>query len=160
MGYLDELRKQAETRQAEEQVEQELREQREAFYRVEILPRLESCYSYLSQMVEHLNYVKPDIRVSYQLKGYGPLTDLNQGDYEVKVDSRRNMQQILLRYSCRGEEPVEFSVHGKKAINRYIDYLRGTGMAFQHRETMDSSHTVTDARFVVQWLLFFDLILG
>ncbi len=150
MGYLDELRKQAETRQAEDHAEQELQAQREKFYRTEMLPRLESCYTYLSQMVDHLNYVKPDIEGRYVLKGFGELHGLKQEAYEVKVDSRQNMQQIMLRYVCRGEDNYEFGVHGKKSINRYIDYLRGTGMTFQHRETMDSTHTVTDARFFVK----------
>lgn len=150
MGYLDELRKQAATRKADEQAEQEQRAQREAFYREHMLPRLEACYSYLSQMVEHLNYVNPDIRVTYELKGYGLLPELKQGDYEVTVDSRNKMQHILLHFVCRGEDAIEFSVQGKKTINRCIDYLRGTGLAFQHRESMDSSHTVTDARFIVK----------
>ena len=62
MGVLDDLRKQsAEQRDREEAVQQREQEQQE-FYQQEIRPRLEQAYTYLNELADQLNYLKPDLK--------------------------------------------------------------------------------------------------
>lgn len=150
MGYLDELKKQAEDRRALEEAEARRRAERERIYRAEILPRLESAFTYLSQLVEHLNYVRPDVRPEYVIPGYGPLEGLVQGDYGIKSDSRRNMKQIVVHYVCRGEGVVKFEVRDRQAVQQMVDDLRGAGLPFNHREVLNNAYGVTAALFEVE----------
>ena len=150
MGYLDELKKQAEDRRAQEEAEARRRAERERSYRAEILPRLESAFTYLSQLVEHLNYVKPEVNPEYLLQGYGPLEGLVQGDYSIKSDSRQNMKQIVVHYVCRGEGPVKFEVRERQAVQQMVDYLRSTGLPFNHREVLNNTYGVAAAQFEVK----------
>ena len=149
MGYLDELKKQADEQRAGEQAAQTLQEKREAFYRGEILPRMEATYTYLSQLAEHLNYVKPDTSPCYKLRGFGDLGKLRQSEYEIQVDSRDNMKVLVLQCYCEGEDKVEFTVNGQKAINRYVEYLGSTGLKFDYKVTKDDKFVALDARFTV-----------
>ncbi|UCE88599.1 MAG: hypothetical protein JSW10_09690 [Pseudomonadota bacterium] len=150
MGVLDDLRQQADGLKEQQLVEQEQREALEAFYRERILPQLEAAYTYLSELVQHLNVVQPDVRAAYDLTGFGRLGDLRQRDYAVRADSRQNMREVMLEFVCEGQGPVEFDVRGKENIERQVDYLRSTGLAYTQRQTRDDSHDLTDCRFIVQ----------
>lgn len=150
MGVLDDLRKQADGVKEQQLAEQQRREALDEAYRERILPRLEAAYTYLSELVQHLNVVRPDVRAGYELAGFGRLDGLRQGDYAVRADSRQNMREVALELLCRGDGPVEFEVRGKDNIERQVEQLRATGLAWTERQTRDDSHDLTHCRFIVQ----------
>lgn len=150
MGYLDDLKKKSETLKADEQADKERKERLEAFYEEEIIPKLEAIYTYLYEMAEHLNYVKPEVRVRYGLVGYGEMSDLLQSDYIIKTDSRKSMKNIMLSFYCVGEDDFSFTVDGKDNINREKEYLGRTSLDFTCKERRDSNHELVDASFTVK----------
>ncbi len=153
MGFLDDLRREAEQRRNEEASVAAQRAAREAFYRSDILPRMEAAYRLFAQLAEHLNYLRPEQPVNYTLRGYGEWRGLRQENYELQVDSRQNMRQLVLRAECRGEEELVFTVEGHKAIQRQVDYLNGTGLSFHYRERRDERMNAEAAEFIVKPLV-------
>lgn len=96
MGILEELKKQADIIRDGQSAEQRLQAQREAFYRSDILPKLEYIYTWLFEFTEHLNLIKPDTKAWYSIEQYGELPVLQQGEYGISVNSRRDMTKLVL----------------------------------------------------------------
>lgn len=152
MSLLDDLRRQTDALKAKEEGERRRREQLEKTYREELLPKMEYVYTYLYELAEHLNYIKPDITAAYHLEDHGELADLHQSSYKVVADSRRNMKRITFGFRCEAEdeEPLEIIVEGKKATDRYNDYLRRTGLKYHLAQIRDELATVTHGVFTIE----------
>ncbi len=150
MGYLDELRKKSGSKKAGEDQQQLAREKRELFYKESIIPALKELYGFLSEVVEHLNYLDHEVFVNYNLASLGRLKDLKQADYSLFVDSRQNMTQIMLKFSCSKPEPKKFSIEGEKNVRRVSDYLKTTSLDFRQQNEFDRVHTVVAADFTIK----------
>ncbi len=150
MGYLDELRKKSGSKKADEDQLQLAREKRELFYKESIIPALKDLYGFLNEVVEHLNYLDHEVFVNYNLASLGRLKDLKQADYSLYVDSRQNMTQIMLKFSCTKPEPKKFSIEGGKNVGRVSDYLKTTSLEFRQQNEYDRVHTVVAADFTIK----------
>jgi hypothetical protein len=151
MGVLDDLKKQAESTKARQQAEEERREALESFCRTDILSKLSDLYTYLFELSEYLNYVKPEIALTYELEGCVSLDVLRQCAYEINVDSRQNMKKIDFDFPCEGDgEPVAFKVEGKKRAEETIQFLRNTGLTFRHKQRRGGQEALVTAQFVVE----------
>jgi len=150
MSYLDDLRKKSGSKKAVEEQQRLAREKRELFYQESIIPALKELYGYLSEVVEHLNYLDTEIFVNYNLGSLGRLKDLKQSDYSLYVDSRQNMTQIMLKFTCSKPEPKKFAIEGEKNVGRVSDYLKTTSLDFQQKNEYDRVHTVIRAEFIIK----------
>jgi len=150
MGYLDDLRKKSDSKKGVEEQQRLAREKRELFYKESIIPALKELYGYLSEVVEHLNYLEHDVFVNYNLGSLGRLKDLKQSDYSLFVDSRQNMTQIMLKFSCSKSEPKKIAIDGEKNVSRISDYLKTTSLDFQQKNVYDHVHTVVSADFIIK----------
>ena len=63
MGILDDLKKEAENKKAQEDQEDLVREERERYMREVLDPAMRGLFSFTHDLAKHLNYVKPDITV-------------------------------------------------------------------------------------------------
>ena len=96
MNLLDELKKQAEAKQTQQQIDKQHQAELMARSRDEVLPKLVQIYSYLKELLKQLEILQADVLVDYNLKGYGNLTGLRQEGYELRADSRENMTNLSL----------------------------------------------------------------
>ena len=150
MGLLDDLRQQADSiRDGEEKLKAQ-QEQLEAWSRAEVIPRLTQIYSYLNELISHLNVVKPETAVAYPLKGYGTLEKLTQGNYKLTTDSRDDTGRVTLAFTCVGNGDVSFNVEGKPQVERLREYLSACNMQFTSREYRDDRHNLISALFNVE----------
>ena len=150
MGLLDDLKNQTADLKAREQRDREREAQQEAFFRDVIRPRLESIYGYLHQFVEQLNYLQPDISVDYTLPGDIALSGLAQGDYSLKVDSRENMSEVVLRFYCQTEGEVFFAVEHKGQFDKLRDIFHQSRLRYQTRTNKDAKQTVLGGDFTLE----------
>lgn len=152
MSLLDDLRRQTDALKAREEGERKRQEQLETIYREELLPKMEYIYTYLYELGEHLNYIKPDIVANYELQDHGKLGDLRQSTYKVVADSRRNMTRINFGFRCEAEgaDAMEIIIEGKKNTDRYNDYLRRTGLKYNLAQIRDEFATVTHGVFTIE----------
>ena len=134
MGYLEDLKQEAQTVKAEQQ-SQETSEQATQSHAAELRPKLQQIYEYLKDLVEQLNVVNPDLRLSYHVEGLGQLTGLRQGDYAVSGDDANNLNTVTLTFSCGdgdGERRM-LQTADRDAFLRQRDYLWTHNLQFDYK---------------------------
>ncbi|KPK40073.1 MAG: hypothetical protein AMJ69_03615 [Gammaproteobacteria bacterium SG8_47] len=147
MGLLDELKQQAEAKKQQEAVERAEQERLIEHAHTEVKPRLARVYTYLSELAEHLNYVQPEIFVSYDIKNGVVLENLRQRDYKVRADSREQLTEFSLTFHCVDEGKLEFEVESKPQIDRRIEFLQDNKLSFTRKEIRDDRLNVSHALF-------------
>lgn len=150
MGLLDNLRQQSQQLKTKEQQEQQQLAALEAKYRQLVQPGMVKLYRVLDELAKHLNYIKPDITVSYQMNADGKVLQYRQQDYQVRVDSLEDTKKVVMSFCCAGEVDVVFSVEGKRAVDKHQDYLHRHGLKFHCRKNIDEQYELRDAQFVIK----------
>ncbi|MFO7602405.1 MAG: hypothetical protein R6X06_01170 [Gammaproteobacteria bacterium] len=150
MGLLDELRQQADSIRDSEENQKARAAQLEAWSRAQVRPKLTQIYTYLNELISHLEVVQPDTPVAYPLKGYGTLENLVQANYKLTTDSREDMRRVTLAFSCEAKGTVSFNVEGKPQVERLRELLMVCKLAFTSREYRDDRHNLVSAQFNVE----------
>lgn len=150
MGLLDDLRQQADSIRDSEANKKAQQEQLEAWSKAKVRPKLTHIYTYLNELIGHLEVVQPDTAVAYPLKGYGTLENLNQGHYKLTTDSRDEVGRVTLAFTCVGNGDVSFNVEGKPQVGRLREFLNSCKMPFTSREYRDDRHNLVSALFNVE----------
>ena len=150
MGLLDDLRQQANSIRDSEANQKAEQEQLEAWSKAEVRPKLTQIYTYLNELIGHLEVVQPDTAVAYPLKGYGTLENLTQGHYKLTTDSRDEVGRVTLAFTCVGSGNVSFNVEGKPQVGRLREFLTSNKMPFTSREYRDDRHNLVSALFDVE----------
>jgi hypothetical protein len=134
MGYLDDLKKQAQVLSTEQQGPGPQEQQRAAVERALQLA-LRLIYGYLRELAEQLNVVKPDISVSYDIEGYDRLAGLSQGDYTLWIDDPRVIGDLCLSFACRhhNARPRVMRTPDRSAFLKQRDYLWRHGLKFDSK---------------------------
>ena len=151
MGYLDDLKKQSEAirQQEEQQSSQESEETRAAR---ELKPAMQAIHEYLKEATEVLNSVKPDVPVDYEIMGFGPLNNLNQGNYTLSVDDHENVQKLTVRFECAhpNADPRVLNVKGRNEYITHRDYLWRNNFQFKDKFTMDGGSLYLEPKIIVR----------
>lgn len=139
MGFLDELKQEAEAAKAGEAGQNGDAQERERVFRAALQPAMRRVYAYLEQVVEQLNVVNLDARVSYEVEGVGRIEHLSQSNYKLKVDDPAQLYDFTLSYQCSREGRIRFEKRGKVASEHLRDYLRGHGLDFSYKMGVDGN---------------------
>lgn len=150
MGLLDDLRQQADSIRDSEASKKAQQERLEAWSKAEVRPKLTQIYSYLNELIGHLEVVQPETAVAYPLKGYGTLENLTQANYKLTTDSRDDVSRVTLAFTCIGKGDVSFNVEGKPQVGRLREFLNSCKMPFTSREYRDDRHNLVSALFKVE----------
>ena len=147
MSLLDELKKQAEAKQSQEQVNKQHQAELEARSRDEVLPKLVQIYTYLKELLKQVEILQADVRADYNLKGCGNLIGLRQEGYELRTDSRDNMTNLTLGFYCAGDGEIKFELDTQQQVEQQKDYFKQHDLAYISRDYRDERHNVTHALF-------------
>lgn len=150
MGLLDDLRNQAEGRRKQEEQEAAEQARREAIYREEIQPRMTKAYQYFLELIEHLNYVKPEILVDYPLLKNAQYVSLRQDDYTIVIDSSKALKRIDIIFQCTLDAPVEYEIFGKEVVLNQSDKLDRYRINYTRRDRKDVSLELEGAKFKIE----------
>ena len=150
MGILDNLRQQSENLKAKEQQEQQRQAELQAHFRDQLQPKMIEIYKYLNEFAEHLNYIKPDIQVDYQLNAEGLKVALKQENYKIQVDSVNETRLVNFRFECSNPRDLAFVAGDKLSIDKNIEYLQRFNLQYQCKRNKDEKLDVTNAQFTVK----------
>jgi hypothetical protein len=180
MSYLEQLKNEAQVRQAQERAtaleRQQQQAQREELFRTQVKPTLERLRHYLGELAEQLNYLKPDTRVCYEIKGYGNIDDFQPQNYRVILldelnaikegklirhlaqenrlaDTRSN---FVLRFRYQTPYKIRFQKHKKREMALQKDYLLKHNIRFSCEEETDANFQFTRAIFVIEPIIYVD----
>ena len=142
MGLLDDLKKQAEARLQQVPSVREGELEKHA-YSQPVHHALKAASTYLSELAQSLNVVKPDVRRQYYLEGSAKFSNLLQRDYTAR-DRRRTvggndyLLDVSLHFFCVGNESLTFEKETRQA-NMIKEYLWAYSLPFQDRDVRDDN---------------------
>lgn len=137
MGLLDDLKSEAERLQNQKSSEEKQKARLEAIYREEINPKMQKITTYLGELSEQLNILKPETQPVYTIPGYGKVKGLIQKDYSVNADSINNMTQLCFRFYAELPKEIEFSVTPKSKANETCSFLEEQNLTFSEWPVRD-----------------------
>lgn len=149
MGFLDDLKNQAADRKASEDQLKQRQAELEKIYQETIHPKMVNIYKFLTEMCEHLNYLKPDTRAFYPLRPDGSLQSFKQGDYKVTIDSANCIKNVTLRFFCELDAPLTYDIEHQDRILRYSEVLESYRMPFTRKDYKDDNYELISANFKV-----------
>ena len=133
MSLIDQLRNQANVVKEAQELEQQKAAKREQAYRQVIVPKLNGIVSYFTELFDHLNLVKPDIRASFKINGIGEMNNAQQRNYMISADSVANTRVVKATYECAAEAPITVSFSGKRQVEEQVRYLIENQIRFTHK---------------------------
>lgn len=139
MGVLDELKKEAATVKAKvERSRSDEQTQRDAVLR-ELRPRMQALYAFLKELADNLAVVNPDVRVAYEVGGFGQLKGLRQEGYRVSTPDNRALSHFTLHFNCVSAGTVRFQVKGKEAAERQRQAMWQNNLRFTSKALSDGT---------------------
>ena len=150
MGILDELREQAESIKISSETEKERQERLQQYYMDEINPKLLGMYRFLHELVTHLNFVKPDVRATYNLPVVGEHADFKQGDYRLVADSDTQMKDIKFHFCCERPGEFNFFLENKSEVERAEEFLSKHHIQYYCKKERDQRYNVVSGDFRVK----------
>lgn len=149
MGLLDDLKNQAEEEKVLEEEQATRQAQGEQFYEQELKPRLMMAFEFFNQLTKHLEALKTETRVDYQLLPGGGTVSLRQGGYKVLIDSSKTPKKLDFMLECSFDQPVEFDTEGGMVVQNHIDLLDRYGLRYQKEEKKGPGGQIISAKFVL-----------
>jgi hypothetical protein len=137
MGFLDELKQEAEAIKAGEARQQDEAQSLDHVFQTSLKPAMKRILDYFNQVVEQLNVVSPEARVSYEIEGVCRLDGLQQSEYKISVENPEEPRSFTLSYTCSREGKVRFEKQGKRAAEFHRNYMRSHGLDFNYKMGVD-----------------------
>jgi len=115
VGILDDLKQEADRLRDQQETEEQKRQRKEALYREKFRPALLRIFRYLNEMVEQLRVVNLVTNATYQLPGFGEVSNLQHTGYRVLIDSKTNPRKVYLQFDCIAPGEKRYTVTLKSA---------------------------------------------
>jgi ribosomal protein S10 len=148
MGFLDDLKSQAESLRVQEQ-QGKASDDKSRYYEKEIHPRMNEIYAFLNEMVENLNFIKPDTIVHYPIYPGGEKQGFRQGNYNIVVDSPQQIKDIHLTCKAELDQPVKLRVKGEDNIKKLFDILADFKIQAKRKDFNDKSYKLTHSDITI-----------
>ena len=145
MSFLDDLKKEAEEKKAHEVEALNAAEERERFMRETLDPTMRRLFQYAHELSKNLNYVKPDITVTYTIPGVKGKQEFKQGDYFTE-DYHEG--EFTFRAICKNDQKYRVLTNTEPDLQRIKDFLWQHGLRYQSREFFDDRYTKCGEFFI------------
>lgn len=133
MGLLEELRAKSSAAGHPEAAAATARPQPDEAFRKALRPRFKALFSYLQELIQHLNRLTDGSRVSFDLPGNLTTPPLPLRHFAVTTDASDRMSEIRLRCEAVAERPFFIPAPTEKdAVDLAVE-LRRLGLVFAKR---------------------------
>lgn len=137
MGVLEQLRGQVHGKQDDELGQQHIEQELAARYKDAILPKMQSIFVFMKEMVEHLTYLEQSIFIDDYSSKYPQLGRLIQTDYKINTDGiigyvdPGKLMQINVSFFCLNEGAFSYNLQGKSLIEQEVAFLSAHKVPFE-----------------------------
>ena len=149
MGILDDLKNQSDIQKADEASEAQRQADLLKFYQENLHPKMLKIYTFLNELIEHLNYIKTETDISYPVQSDGGMQAFKQSDYKVTIDSANEVKEINLRFYCNLDEPLVIEMENAERIQRYVEVLHSYRIDFDRTDNKDSDYDLISSKIKV-----------
>jgi hypothetical protein len=151
MSLLDDLKNQAEVLRKRQQSGSALHDH----YFREIHERLKVVYTHLSEMVNSLNTIRPEVIRYYYVEHSLVFEDMRQSGYAISakrksIDHADYFQELLIRTRCVGASSLKFEKESDALVKRMREFLWGNSLKFDLREHRSERGYVQSGSFTVE----------
>lgn len=151
MSLLDDLRNQADVLRKQQASGSSMRDHH--FHAIHA--RLKVAYKYLSELVDSLNTLQPEVIRYYYVEPSRILENLRQGSYAISarkktIDNADYFEEVVVRTRCTGTRKLCFDKEGDALVNRMRDSLWGHSLRFDLRESRSERGYINSGSFTVE----------
>ena len=150
MGLLDDLKNQADSLRARDQQDEGGSGDNTQFYEKEIHPRMKEIYGFLNEMVENLNFIKPETIVQYPIYPGGEKQAFHQGKYNLIIDSPQQIKDIKLTCKAELDKPVKLRVKGEDNVKKLFEILASYKIQAKRKDFNDKSYKLTHSDIIIE----------
>jgi hypothetical protein len=136
MSALDELRKKADEKKAAENQAELNKEQQEATYRNQLLPKMQLFYDTFNESINCLNFLEEPVTVHNYCERYPQFGSLAQKNYKIVTDGRvglasyNRIMQINLSFVCEGKGSFNYPLISTYLIDKEVAFLQEKKLTF------------------------------
>ncbi|MGJ0490473.1 hypothetical protein [Methylobacter sp.] len=137
MGVLEQLRDQVNRKQDDALDQQNIEQELAARYKESILPKMQSIFVFMKEMVEHLTYLEQAVFIDDYSSKYPQFGRLIQTDYKINTDGiigyvdPSKLMQVNVNFFCLNEGVFTYHLQGKSLIEQEIAFLSAHKVPFE-----------------------------
>jgi hypothetical protein len=155
MSYLDQLKKQVKEVEDKEKEAGKSETQLTAKYEQSVKPTLKKIYFYFNEMSKQLNVIKPDLPITFNLKGMNDYT-LQQDEYIIgKLDAQAD--NFFFRMVSHSRKKPRISITEQSMVTKYKKYLDKYNLPFKVGLLNNNRHQFVRAVFELQGVAYTEL---
>ena len=95
---------------------------------LKVVSDLQAIQHYLHDLVEQINFVKPDVRTDIQIDDLGKLEDLKQQDYFLITETSENRERICFNFTLSNDSKLELEVKDTPETKEELESLTAQGL--------------------------------
>jgi hypothetical protein len=154
MGVLEQLRDQVNRKQDDALDQQTIEQELAARYKESILPKMQSIFVFMKEMVEHLTYLEQAVFIDDYSSKYPQFGRLIQTDYKINTDGiigyvdPNKLMQVNVNFFCLGEGVFTYHLQGKSLIEQEVAFLSAHKVPFEWKY-FQGIDVVQNAKFTI-----------
>lgn len=154
MSILKELKEEVASKQKEEHFQSHIKQQCEQRYQQVILPTMQAIFSYMKELVEHLNYLEHTVKVEHYSKKYSQIGQLTQSDYSISTDNFggfddiNQLRHVNVHFLCCGKGVYTYFIRSQGLIEQEVHFLNSRNIKFDW-EITEIYAGIKTARFTI-----------
>ncbi len=154
MGILDQLRGETNLKQESEFQELSSQQQLESVYEQTILPQMQTTFTFLKEIVEHLGYLEKGIEIADYSQRFPEIGTLIQQNYQINTDGYGGftdfdkIKQINVTFMCVGKGSFDYTLTGRNRIESEVAFLHSKSIPFDWNQFVNKEG-VDAAKFTI-----------
>jgi hypothetical protein len=137
MGVLEQLRDQVNRKQDDALDQQTIEQELAARYKKSILPKMQSIFVFMKEMVEHLTYLEQAVFIDDYSSRYPQFGRLIQTGYRINSDGIMGyadpdrLMQVNVNFFCQNEGTFTYHLQGRSLIEKEVAFLSAHKVPFE-----------------------------
>jgi hypothetical protein len=137
MGVLEQLRDQVNRKQDDALDQQTIEQELAARYKGAILPKMQSIFVFMKEMVEHLTYLEQAVFIDDYSSRYPQFGRLIQTGYRINTDGIMGyadpdkLMQVNVNFFCQNEGAFTYPLQGRSLIEQEVAFLSAHKVPFE-----------------------------
>ena len=132
MDIIDEFKRKAEKVRQDQQQSSQSDSSLLEIRSMKVIAAMQLIHNYLHELIEQLNIVKPDVKVSMQMGSLGEFIELQQNNYRLSNESSVNKEVVSLVFALQSDETIELELDNSVENKDECEELKSQGILLNY----------------------------